>query len=163
MRTRSTVVTTLLLFALAGNAMAQSKYDNAIRKERSSLERSSNPVDRTKIDIRIADLLIEVLAEAARTKDDKLIEQHIKDYAATIQDAQQTMMGTKVDAHKHPAGFKDLEISLRKQQRRLDDISKMVDAEQRDAIAKLKKLASNIDDQIVNTMLLKDANAPRKP
>lgn len=161
MKKRFTIVTTLLLFALCGDATAQSKNDDALRKERSSLEHISNPVDRTKTDIRIADLLILLLADAARTDNEKLVEQHLKDYVLTIQDAQQAIMKTGTDAHKHPAGFKDLEISLRKQQRKLEDISNLVGNDQRPEILKAKQIASDIDDQVIKAMLLKDPNASK--
>lgn len=163
MHTRFKIITTVLLFTLGGYATAQSKNDDELLKERSSLERKPGPIERTKTDIKIADLLILLMTDAARTGNDKVLDQHLNAYAGTIQDAQKTMMMTGADAHKHPAGFKELEISLRKQQRRLEDIGKLVDADQREAIGKVKKLASDIDDQLVKTMLLKDSNASRKP
>src|SRR6185295_6507168 len=114
-------VTEVLLFAVCGFATGQSKTEVSLQKERSNLARESDPVDRTKIQIKIAEFLITLLTDAARSGNDKLVEQHLNDYSNTIQDAQLTMMKTGKDAHKHPAGFKDLEIALRKQQRRLSD------------------------------------------
>src|SRR5438874_11801791 len=115
-----------LLFALGSDVTGQSREENALQKERSNLERTSNAVDRTKIQIKIADLLITLLASAARAGNDPLVEQHLKDYSETIQNAHQAMMKSGKDAHKHPAGFKDLEIALRKQQHRLDDAGKLL-------------------------------------
>jgi hypothetical protein len=71
------------------------------------------------------------------------------------------MMKTRKDAHKHPDGFKDLEISLRKQQSRLSDAGKLMDVDSRDAVDKVRKQASDISDQLVKTMLLKDPNAAK--
>src|SRR5438045_3725037 len=116
MRKHIRIVTAVLLFALCVHANGQSKTETTLLKEKSNLLRTTDAVARTRISIKISDLLIVLLTTAARTEDDKLVELYLTDYANTIQNAQLTMMKTGRDAHKHPAGFKDLEISLRKQQ-----------------------------------------------
>src|SRR2546423_12452766 len=103
-------VTSVLLLVVCGYAFGQSKTETSLQKERANLARSTDAVERTRIDIKISELLLVLLTDAARAGDDKLVEQHLSDYSNTIQDAQLTMMKTGKDAHKHPAGFKDLEI-----------------------------------------------------
>jgi len=153
----------VLLFTFCGHLLAQSKIEESLKKERTNLERTSDPVGRTKIQIKISELLITLVNDAARAGKDSLVEQLLNDYANTIQDAQLTMMKTGKDAHKHPAGFKELEIALRKQQHRLSDVGKLLDYDQRVAVEKVQKLASDISDQLLKVMLLKDSNASRKP
>ncbi|HLQ78895.1 MAG TPA: hypothetical protein VK210_16170 [Terriglobia bacterium] len=153
----------VLLSTFVGNVTAQSKSEESLQKEQKNLERASDPVSRTKVQIKISELLITLVTDAARAGKDSLVEQRLNDYANTIQDAHLTMMKTGRDAHKHPAGFKDLEIALRKQQHRLSDIGKLLDYDQRGAVDKAQKLASDIGDQLVKVMLLKDPNAPHKP
>jgi ElaB/YqjD/DUF883 family membrane-anchored ribosome-binding protein len=161
MRNRYKIVTTVLFVALCGYSIAQSKAEEQLKKERSSLARTTDPVSRTKIEIRISDLLITLMADAARAGDDKKAEQYLSDYSNTISDAHLTMMKTGKDAHKHPQGYKDLEISLRKQQSRLSDAGKLMDIDSREAVDKVRKQASAISDQLVKTMLLKDPNAAK--
>lgn len=162
MRIRFKIVTTGLVFALCSYAIAQSRTEVALQKERANLNRTTDPINRVKIQIKISDHLITLMTDAARTENDKLVEQYLNDYSNTISDAHLTLMKTGKDAHKHPAGFKDLEISLRKQQSRLNDVGKLLDVDSRDAVDKVRKQASNISDQLVKTMLLKDPNAPQK-
>ena len=157
---RYKIVATFLFIALCGYSIAQSKAEEQLKKERAELARTKDPVGRTKIEIKISDLLITLMADAARTGDDKRAEQYLSDYSNTISDAHLTMMKTGKDAHKHPEGFKELEISLRKQQSRLSDAGKLMDVDSRDAVDKVRKQASEISDQLVKTMLLKDPNAP---
>ena len=159
MRKRYKIVTTVLFIALSSYSIAQSKAEEQLRKERSNLTRTTDPVSRTKIEIRISDLLITLMADAARAGEDQKAEQYLSDYSNTISDAHLTIMKTGKDAHKHPEGFKDLEISLRKQQSRLSDAGKLMDVDSRDAVDKVRKQASDISDQLVKTMLLKDPNA----
>ncbi len=161
MRKRYKIVTTVLFLALCSYSIAQSKAEVSLEKERSNLKRTTDPVNRTKIEIKISDLLITLMTDAARAGDDKLVQQHLNDYSNTISDAHLTMMKSGKDAHKHPQGYKDLEISLRKQQSRLSDTGKLVDIDIRDDFDKVRKQASDISDQLVKTMLLKDPNATK--
>ena len=161
MRKRYKIVATVLFIALSSYSIAESKAEEQLRKERANLTRTTDPVSRTKIEIRISDLLITLMSDAARSGDDKKAEQYLNDYSNTISDAYLTIMKTGKDAHKHPEGFKDLEISLRKQQSRLSDAGKLMDVDSRDAVDKVRKRASDISDQLVKTMLLKDPNAAK--
>ena len=163
---RYRIVATGLFFAFCSFAIAQSnapsKTEVSLQKERANLGRTNDPVGRTKIQIKISDLLLTLLADAARNGSDKIVEQHLNDYSNTIADAHLTMMKSGKDAHKHPSGFKDLEISLRKQQRQLSDAAKLVDIDSKDAVERVRKQASDISDQLLKTMLLKEPNAPKR-
>ena len=162
MRNRYKFVAMGLLIAICGSVAAQSKTEVSLQKERTSLSKTNNPVDRTKIQIKISNLLLTLLADAARDGNDKLAEQYLNDYSRTISDAHITMMKTGKDAHKHPAGFKDLEISLRKQQRQLSDAGKLMDVDSRADVDRVRKQASDISDELVKTMLLREPNAPKR-
>jgi hypothetical protein len=83
-----------LFLAICGSAAAQSKTEVSLQKERTSLSKTNNPVDRTKIQIKISNLLLTLLADAARDGNDKLAEQYLNDYSNTISDAHMTMMKT---------------------------------------------------------------------
>jgi hypothetical protein len=161
MRKRYKIETIVLVVALCSYSIAQSKAEEQLRKERLNLTRTTDPVSRTKIQIKISDVLITLMTDAARAGEDKKAEQYLNDYSNTISDAHMTMMKTGKDAHKHPNGFKDLEISLRKQQSRLSDAGKLMDIDSREAVDKVRKQASDISDQLVKNMLLKDSNAAR--
>jgi hypothetical protein len=161
MRKRYKIEAIVLFVALCSYSIAQSKAEEQLRKERLNLTRTTDPVSRTKIQIKISDVLITLMTDAARAGEDKKAEQYLNEYSDTISDAYMTMMKTGKDAHKHPNGFKDLEISLRKQQSRLSDAGKLMDIDSREAVDKVRKQASNISDQLVKTMLLKDPNAAK--
>jgi hypothetical protein len=161
MRKPFKIAATVLFIVLCSYSVAQSKSEEQLQKERANLARTTDPVSRTRIEIKISDLLITLMIDAARAGEDKHAEQYLNDYSNTISDAHLTMMKTGKDAHKHPDGFKDLEISLRKQQSRLSDAGKLMDVDSRDAVDKVRKQASDISDQLVKTMLLKEPNATK--
>src|SRR5215471_1746211 len=98
----SSILVLLLSLALATVAVAESKNLESLRKEQSNLEKTSDPVDRTKISVRVSDILILLINDAARSGNDKLVDQYIGEYSKTIKDAEDTLMKTGKDAHKHP-------------------------------------------------------------
>ena len=142
MRKRYKIETIVLFVALCSYSIAQSKAEEQLRKERLNLTRTTDPVSRTKIQIKISDVLITLMTDAARAGEDKKAEQYLNDYSNTISDAHMTMMKTGKDAHKHPNGFKDLEISLRKQQSRLSDAGKLMDIDSREAVASIRRTSA---------------------
>src|SRR6185436_19730527 len=97
----------LLILAWTGIVESQSKNLESLRKERVSFEKTSDAVDRTKISVKISDILILLITDAARSGNTSLVDQYLNDYCKTIKDAEDTMIKTKKDAHKHPAGFKE--------------------------------------------------------
>ena len=62
------------------------------------------------------------------------------------------------DAHRKPKGFKELEISLRRQIRILDDIGRGLTYDQREPVDKAKQQASDIRDDLLKA-LFGDPNA----
>src|SRR5262245_38718463 len=94
----------------------------ALQKEKDKLRRQTDPVDRTKTHIKISEILITLVTDAVRGGDLEVMEARLDEYVDTIQEAHETMVNTGRDAHRKPQGFKDLEISLRRQSRQLEDL-----------------------------------------
>src|SRR5215470_16839187 len=122
--------TSLLLIVLAATSCAvrtfslqQPQIDKRLERldrEREKLKHTNDAVDRTKIDIDISDILLGLVSDAVRSGEPEVLGRRLNEYVETIQDAHHAMMGTGRDAHRKPKGFKDLEISLRRQIRILD-------------------------------------------
>ena len=130
-------------------------------KERARLKGEIDPVDRTKSDIAISEILLSLASDAVRSGEPEVLEKRLTEYVDTIQDAHQAMMKTGRDAHKKPKGFKDLEIALRRQIRMLDDIGKGLTFDQRTPVDKAKQEASDIRDDLLKA-LFGEQNAPSR-
>jgi len=130
-------------------------------RERERLKRTTDPVDRTKIDINISEILLSLVTDAVKTGEPEVLGKRLNEYMETIQDAHQTMMKTGRDAHRKPKGFKELEISLRRQIRMLDDIGRGLTFDQREPVEKAKQQASEIRDDLLKA-LFGDQNAPSR-
>lgn len=106
------------------NVFDESRDSRLLRleEERADLARTDDAVDRTRIQIRISDLMISFMGDAATDGDMERIEARLTEYRSAIVDARNTMMGSGRDPTRDVAGYRDLEIALRQQIRRLDDI-----------------------------------------
>src|SRR2546427_742952 len=130
-----------------------------LEKEREKLKRTTDAVDRTKIDIDISEILLSLVGDAVRSGEPEALGKRLNEYVETIQDAHQAMMKTGRDAHRKPKGFKDLEISLRRQIRILDDIGRGLTVDQREPVEKARQQASDIRDDLLKA-LFGEQNAP---
>jgi len=142
----------------------RAQYDKRLERlerEKERLKRASDPVDRTKTQIRIAELLLSFISDSVNAGDQERLEQRLDEYVAAIQDAHQTMAKTGRDAHKKPKGFKDLEIALRRQVRQLEDIGQGLSFDKREPVEKAKAEASTIRDQLLKA-LFGEQNAPSR-
>src|SRR4051794_38134150 len=132
-----------------------------LEKEKARVKAEIDPVDRTKSDIAISEILLSLASDAVRSGEPEVLEKRLAEYVDTIQDAHQGLMKTGRDAHKKPKGFKDLEIALRRQIRMLDDIGKGLTFDQRTPVDKAKEEASDIRDDLLKA-LFGEQNAPSR-
>lgn len=93
-----------------------------LERERADLAGETDPVERTRIQIRISDLMISFMGDAVSDGDTDEIAARADEYRTAILDARNTMMASGRDPTQNVAGYRDLEIALRQQIRQLDDI-----------------------------------------
>jgi hypothetical protein len=123
-----------------------------LQKEKDKLKRLSDPVQRTKTQIKISEILLTLTSDAIRTRDMEIMEERLDAYVAAIQDAHTTMVKTGRDAHRKPNGFKELEIALRRHMNQLKDISGALTFDQRDPVEKAREEAIRIRDELLKAL-----------
>jgi hypothetical protein len=151
----------LLVFTLSARAVQTDKQLERLQKEKSNLTRQTDPVGRTKTEIKISEALLNLISDAVQAGDMELMQKYIAEYLTAIQDAHQTMMKTGRDAHRKPGGFKDLEIALRRHVRQLVDIGKALTFDEREPLDKAKEEAIDIRDDLLKA-LFGEQNAPSR-
>ena len=168
MRTIKQLVFVLIVVCLSSCAVhinsLQGQYDKRLerlQKERDKLNKSNDPVKRTKTGITIADILLSLASDAVRTNEPEVLGKRLNEYVDTIREARETMISTGRDAHKKPKGFKDLEIALRRHIRLLDDLGRSVTFDQRDPVDKARDEASDIRENMLKA-LFGEPNAPSR-
>jgi hypothetical protein len=166
MRTIGRLFILLVVLATAScsirTAYLQPQIDKRLERldrEREKLKHTTDAVDRTKIDIDVSEILLSLVSDAVRSGEPEALGKRLGEYVDTIQDAHQAMMKTGRDAHRKPKGFKELEISLRRQIRILDDIGRGLTYDQREPVDKAKQQASDIRDDLLKA-LFGEQNAP---
>src|SRR5262245_64760850 len=92
-----------------------------LARERGRLTELKDPVQRTKSYIVISNLLVDFITGAARDHQTDVMATLVEQYTTTIRSARDTIVNSDRDAARNPAGYKDLELSLGQQARRLDD------------------------------------------
>ena len=143
----------------------QGQFDKRLerlQKEKDKLSRTTDPVDRTKTDITISEILLSLATDAVKTGEPELLGKRLTEYMDTIRDAHQTMMNTGRDAQKKAKGFKELEMALRRQIRMLDDMARSVSFDQREPVEKTKQEVSEIRDDVFRALFGERNAPPRK-
>ena len=123
-----------------------------LRKEQERLEREKDPVDRAKIGIKISELLLDSIGDAAREGDFTAMESKVSAYTTTIQEAHQSLVDSGRDAQRKAGGFKELEIALRKHIRIFEDVARTLNLDKRVPIEKAKDLASGIRNRLLKAL-----------
>jgi hypothetical protein len=132
-----------------------------LEKEKEKLKRQSDPVDYTKTQIKISELLLSLISDSVRAGELAVMEDRLDGYLSAIEAAHQMMMKSGRDAHKKPKGFKDLEIALRRQARQLEDIGDSLAFDDRQPIEKAIERAEDIRSDLMKA-LFGEQNAPSR-
>lgn len=136
------------------NVFNQSRQARLARldEEKNDLARTNDPVDRTRIQIRISDLMISFMIDAIQAGNPGLIPDLTVEYQDAIVDAQKTMMNSGRDPTRNVAGFRDLEIALRQQIRQLTDIGNSLTLAQRQPIDEVVVEATEIRNELLDAL-----------
>jgi hypothetical protein len=156
MKNSIVVLIALLLTSCAFHSFAlQQPPDKRLldlQREQDKLKRTTDPVDHAKSDIKISEILLSLAGDAVRQGDLEMIEKRLGEYTAAIQDAHETLVKTGRDARKKPHGFKDLEISLRRQINQLKDLEPALEFDQREPVEKARNEATRIRDDLLKAL-----------
>ena len=88
---------------------------------RNLLEQSTKPVDRAKAYVELSDILIRYVHSNIPRTDADATREWLEQYQDAILSARQTMLASGRDAQRHPEGYRELEIILRRHIRWLSD------------------------------------------
>ena len=150
----STLIPLLLISAaLFGTSIQQPDHRLMdLQKEQDKLKRTTDPVDRAKEDIKISEILVSLISDAVKKGDLQTMRQRLTEYVSTIQEAHDGLVKSDRDARKKPHGFKELEISLRRQIKQLEDIGLALTFDEREPIDNARKEASQIRDDLLKAL-----------
>jgi len=119
------------------------------RAERLALEKGrltdlTDPVEKTRSYIRISGWLLDFVADSARLRDMDALTSLVEQYVTTVKSARDTIVNSRRDPERNPAGYKDLELALRLQMRHLNDIRLLLEVDSRRPVDQALEVAEGI-------------------
>jgi hypothetical protein len=150
----SLILTLLFMFVMPAAAWAQkgnNRSSERLEAERRRVSGLKDPVDRTKSYITISTLLLD-LATGAAQHDPESLAPLLDQYVTAIQAARDSIVNSGRDATRKPAGYKEMEITLRQHTRRLQDIARMLTVDEREPVEHALRVATSIREEIIRLL-----------
>ncbi len=158
--------TICMIFFTFGCAARLGRLNPNVRTERllavenRRLSYMKDPVERTLIYIRIAQLIIDSVQDAAHSDDFERMGSLLTDYSSTIRSAQQMMLHSGRNPAEAPEGFTNLELALREEARRLQDISRSLRVDDRHPVELALGTAVSIREGLLRLIFPQTAAVP---
>ena len=130
-------------FALADN----------LDKLREKLKGENDPVDRAKATAKLGDELIKQMGDCYKAGANTDAEQLLEEYLKAVRAAHRGLQESGRDARRKPAGFKQLEIHLRKSARDMERIAQHAPADSREALVQAQNELSAIRSELLQALM----------
>ena len=119
---------------------------------RNLLEQSKKPVDRTKAYVQLSDILIRYVHLNVPRNDPASTREWLEQYQEAILSARDEIVTSGRNAQRHPEGYRDLEIVLRRHIRWLSDWRLGLVDQERAPIEATMKTASEIRSEMLGLL-----------
>jgi hypothetical protein len=129
--------------------MSAEKRAERLATERGRLADLSDPVERTKSYITISEILLSFASEALRDGAIADMKTLMGQYITAVESARDAMADSNRDAERRPSGFKELEIAMRGQLRRLEDMRRQLVVDERKPVDDAIAVAGAIRDEML--------------
>lgn len=113
------------------------------------IAREQNPVKRAKYEIRLGELKLQQATDAYDRDQVEPGEKLLDSYFDEMKDAWKLLKGSGRDPVRKPAGFKQLDIALREDSRRIDDLRRRVPFMDRGPVDKVMQEMSGIHAEVM--------------
>ena len=129
----------------------EDKRGKQLETEKTKLS-TTNPANRAKSLMRIAEITLSYVIDAANANDFLKMRSHVEEYRQAVTDARDTMMKSGLDPHKKSRGFQTVEIALRGQTRTLQDIARVLNVDERQPVEEAMNMVSKIRDEFFQAL-----------
>ncbi len=148
MRLSRLLAACLFSLLLAGLALA-----NNLEKLRQELARADDPVERAKATAKLGDELIKQMGDRYKAGANTDAEQLLEEYLKAVRAAHRGLQESGRDARRKPAGFKQLEIHLRKSAHSLERIAQHAPADSRQALVQAQDELATIRSELLQALM----------
>lgn len=144
---------TIAALTLAAPITAQDRLGADLAR----FEQESDPVRKARALVKLGDDQIDQARKELKADDDVGSLHTLEQYRDEIQHTTDALKATGVDAEKKPAGFKELQISLRENVRRIDDLILTLPVDKRPFFREVRTDLVKTQNELI------DALFPRQP
>jgi hypothetical protein len=136
------------------------RAQSEIEKLRADYAAQTNPVDRAKILAKLAPHEMAAARAFANAGNDDQALASLGKFRDEVVETSRVLIDGGIDASRHPAGFRELQISLRMFLRRLDDLMLSVQQDERSGFRDLKSDLEMAQNSLIDALFPK-SNAKR--
>jgi len=122
---RRAALISLPIFALTWTAQivfGEDSLKKDLVQQQEKLNRETSTVGKVRALIKISDIHLSSASQDVKKSSLAAADRNLELYKESVEKALKTLLSSHRNAQKNPAGFKEFEISLRKQLRLLDDL-----------------------------------------
>ncbi len=130
-RSAFVAISTLVLLATSATLGGAVRNQGALAKYQAQYEAEGNPVRKAKILAKIGPLEMSEARANLRADNEEQALTVLESYNDEVRKTAEALTATGADAQRRPAGFKELQISLREFIRQLDDAILSIDVDKR--------------------------------
>jgi hypothetical protein len=162
------VLQVVLVFFSAKITCTAADLDVQYRKYQEKLKQETNPVSKTKILIKMSAIDLKEAAVQVRAGNLEEADRFLIRYADDVHQAQEILKNSARNAQKNPSGFRDLELSLHQQLRKLNDLKDSYPYDQQKNLEKALETAKAVQQEMLlaifgpeNLQMPEDRRAPQ--
>jgi hypothetical protein len=132
--------------------MKASQRSERLAVERGNLVDLTDPLARTQSYIKISNILLSFVADAARAHDDDGLNVLVDQYLTAIRAARDTMVESHHNPKRQPEGYRELERALQAQTRLLQEISIQLLADERQRVQSARDVAVSVQREMLRLL-----------
>lgn len=151
--------------AFAYTAPGRSNDNDKEQKQITRIEHETNPGKKAKLQLHLAKMKLAEADKAYRSRNFEGGKAILKQYLDEVQNSWVTLQGTGSAIRKHLGVLKDLEISLRENDRFLEDMRHRVPYPESDFVKEIEKESSEVHSQVLDAIFPEEytPKGKRKP
>jgi hypothetical protein len=132
--------------------------------ELSRYEQETDPVRKARALTKLGDDQIDEARKQLKAGDDVASLHTLEQYRDEVQHMADALKATGIDAEKKPAGFKELQISLRESVRRIDDLILSLPVDKRPFFREVRMDLVNKQNELIDALFPRQPDRnPKKP
>jgi hypothetical protein len=152
-------IAVIAVLMLCAPLVAQDRFAESLAK----YQNETDPVRKSRALAKLGDEQVD-LAKKELKADDEVASLHTLElYRDEVRDTVTALKGTGVDAERKPAGFKELQISLRETIRRIDDLILTLNVDKRPFFREVRNDLFLYQNELIDDLFPRrpDRNAPK--